>query len=81
MSCEVPVSLGLSCQEAGLGHPCWSVLGCELGEWEGDGSLPETCHSDEEALGAHVDLYRRLQLGALRSKAADLGYEHGTTRK
>lgn len=37
--------------------------------------------SDEEALGAHVVLYRRLQLGALRSKAADLGYEHGTTRK
>ena len=35
----------LSGQGAGLGHPCWSVLVCELGEWEVGGSLPEACHS------------------------------------
>lgn len=72
--------LGLSCRELDSDTLLDLLLGCELGVG-GDGSLPETCHSDEEALGAHVDLYRRLQLGALRARLPDLGYEHGTTRK
>lgn len=80
-SCEIPVSL-----EAQLpGSWALMLLPVCLGLWaggvgRGDGSLPGTCHSqdEEEALGAYVVLCRRLQVGALRNKPTHLGHGHQT---